>query len=82
MNALASIWLRSFKIVTLTALNVMQVSQHRYGVAFITGGLLSWVWWSNTRTAARSDVRYAQLAYAIGAGCGTVFGMWLGGLWR
>ncbi len=70
----------------MTALNVVQVSGHHFAAAFCTGSILSWIWWANTRTASKSDVQLAQLAYAFGAGCGTVFGMWLGlilgGLWK
>ena len=79
---LGKIWWRSFSIVTCTALNVVQVSQQRFIYAFFTGSLLSYIWWMNTRTAATSNVAGAQLAYAFGAGCGTIFGMYLGGLIR
>lgn len=72
---------RAFVIVTLTALNVTQVSSGNYLSAFFTGGALSWVWWGNTRTANRDDSSGAQLAYALGAACGTVTGMMIGGLW-
>lgn len=81
MIALADVWRRAFTIVTLTSLNVTQVSGGHYAVAFITGGALSFVWWRNTRTAATSIVPGAQWAYALGAACGTVFGMYLGRLY-
>ena len=74
------IWWRAFSIVTCTALNVTQIAGGHYGRAFCTGALLSFIWWANTRTAARSEHPAAQWAYACGAGCGTVFGMWLGRL--
>lgn len=77
---LSRIWFRAFSIVTCTALNVTQVASGNYLGAFFTGGLLSFIWWANTKTAATSDVKGAQLAYAFGAGCGTVFGMFLGRL--
>lgn len=63
-----------------TALNVTNVSRGHYGLAFVSGGLLSFIWWSNARTAARSDLSYAAWAYALGAACGTVTGMMLGRL--
>lgn len=78
MNDLVIVWWRAFKIVTLTALNVVQVSGGHYYMAWMTGGLLSYVWWANTRTAAHSNVPGAQFSYALGAACGTVFGMFLG----
>lgn len=80
IKAAALIWLRSFSIVTLTATNVVMVSRGHYYAAFWTGSLLSFTWWFNTRTAASSNVRGAAFFYAFGAGCGTVFGMFLGRL--
>lgn len=63
--------------VTLVALNVTQVAAGRYVGAFLCGGAISAVWWWNS-SAKREDVKGAGLAYAFGAACGTVFGMWLG----
>jgi hypothetical protein len=77
---LVKVWWRAFSIVTMTALNVTQVTGHHYKSAFFTGSLLSFIWWANTRTAAHSGIRGAQFAYTFGAGCGTVFGMFLGSL--
>lgn len=70
---------RGFVIVALTAANVRQVSQGRYGHAFLVGCAISAVWWWNSRSAAHSDEPGAWLAYALGAGIGTVTGMWLAG---
>jgi hypothetical protein len=81
MKPLLAIWWRAFQIVTCTALNVVQVSGGHYYMAFGTGGLLSFIWWTNTRTAAHSDVAGARFAYAFGAACGTMFGMFLGRLY-
>lgn len=81
LRPLLWIWWRAFSIVTCTALNVTQVSQHHYGAAFWTGSLLSYIWWANSKTAAHSDLPGSQIAYAFGAGCGTMFGMFLGGIW-
>lgn len=69
---------RALLIVTLTSLNVVEVSRGFYLNAFFTGGVLSFVWWGNTRTASRTEGRAAQFAYALGAGCGTVLGMFIG----
>lgn len=78
MKELAIIWWRAFSIVTVTAVNVTQISRGHYAAAFCTGGLLSFIWWTNARTAARSDVRCGREAYALGAACGTVVGMLIG----
>ncbi len=78
MKAYAVVFGRAFAIVCCTALNVVNVSHGRYRVAFVTGGILSAIWWGNSRTAAHSDLRGAWLVYAMGAACGTVAGMWLG----
>ena len=73
-----SIFARAFIIVALTAGNVRLVSDGRYAWAFFTGGCLSAVWWGNAGLAAhhRED-RSLGLAYALGAACGTVTGMWI-----
>lgn len=78
MKDLLAVWWKAFSIVTVTAVNVTQVTGHNYVGAFITGSLLSFIWWTNAKTAARSDNPFAQYAYAFGAGCGTTFGMFLG----
>ncbi len=75
---LVVIWWRAFSIVTCTALNVTEVTGGHYLAAFFTGGLLSFVWWGNTQRASRSTDRLAGHAYALGAGVGTVTGMFLG----
>jgi hypothetical protein len=82
MKAFCYIWWRAFSIVTCTALNVSQVAGGHYHAAFFTGGVLSWIWWQNTKTAVKTDHTYGQAAYALGAACGTIFGMFLGGAIR
>ena len=81
MKSLLPIWWRAFAIVSCTAANVVNVSQGHFGAAFITGGVLSAIWWGNARTAAHSPVIGARYAYAFGAACGTIFGMYLGRLY-
>lgn len=80
MKELLIIFGRAFGIVTCTALNVSQIAHAHFVSAFFTGSMLSFFWWMNTKTAAKSDLRGAQLCYALGAGCGTVAGMFLGRL--
>ena len=46
----------------------------RLGVAGGIGFLISWVWWSNAQTAARSTVSGARVWYALGAMAGTLTG--------
>ena len=74
------LWCRAFAIVFLTAANVRLISRGLYPWAFVTGWGISFVWWHNSRTAARSDLPMSSLVYATGAATGTVCGMWLGGL--
>jgi hypothetical protein len=81
MRAIVAIWWRAFSIVSVTALNVTQISGHHFYTAFWTGGLLSFIWWKNARAAAHSTHPYGQYAYAFGAACGTVCGMVLGKLY-
>ena len=66
---------RGFTIVFLTACNAFQIAHEHYVGAGIVGFLISFVWWFNARTSARSDVAYAGLTYAFGAATGTVAGM-------
>lgn len=75
---LAVTFLRGWLIVTLVAWNVRHVAALEYHAAFLTGTAVSCVWWWNSRTAAHSSVAGAWLAYALGAGVGTLTGMWLG----
>lgn len=80
MRDLLVIWWRAFLIVSITGANVVQISRGHHAAAFCTGGALSFVWWMNARTAAKSEVRGGQWAYAFGAACGTVTGMTIGRL--
>jgi hypothetical protein len=70
---------RAFLIVSLTAANVRLISAGRWLPMFLTGAALSWVWWGNSRCANRESGRLPQLAYAAGAGLGTLTGAWLAG---
>lgn len=70
-------FLRGFALVALVSLNTRQIAGGHYGGAFVVGGCISLVWWSNS-SAKREDVKGAGAVYAFGAACGTVLGMWLG----
>jgi hypothetical protein len=69
---------RGLLIVTLTAFNVKSISHGAYVAALLGGFGISFVWFTNSRTAAHSDLRWAREVYACGAAAGTVLGMWLG----
>ncbi len=71
-----TIFLRGFVIVALVAWNVRNIQASHYPLMFMTGAAISFVWWLNAGIAT-NDKRTALL-YALGAGCGTVFGAWLG----
>lgn len=78
MRDLTVTFLRGWLIVTLVAWNTRHVATLNYSAAFLTGGVLSLVWWGNSKTAANSTVTGARWAYALGAAAGTLTGMWLG----
>jgi hypothetical protein len=69
---------RAFLIVMLTASNVRFIAAGAWGAMFLTGTALSFVWWGNTRAAAVGG-RLDRVAYALGAGCGTICGAFLAG---
>ena len=75
----ARVFVRGFVLVALVAANTRQIASGRYVGAFMVGCAISAVWWFNSRCAARSDAPGAGVAYALGAGCGTVAGMFLAG---
>lgn len=68
---------RGWMLVTLTACNIRQIASGHYARSFAVGAAISAVWWLNARTAGHDGGRWMWLAYALGAGCGTVTGMWL-----
>lgn len=81
MRLYLTIWWRAFSIVTVTALNVTEISHFHPLTAFFTGGLLSYIWWGNSQKASVTiGVPGGAFAYGLGAACGTVTGMFLGRL--
>jgi uncharacterized membrane-anchored protein len=76
--SLVEIALRGALLVTAVALNVSQVSAYNYRHAFVTGALVSLMWWINAGKATSRKGMDAAFAYSFGAGWGTVAGMWLG----
>lgn len=73
----ANVFARGFFLVALVAANTRQIAQGKYLGAFLVGGAISFVWWSNS-SAQRESFRGAGALYALGAAVGTVFGMYLG----
>ena len=69
---------RGFVIVALTSWNVRHIAALQYPWAFAGGFGISFVWFTNSKTAAHVEIPFARETYAIGAALGTVFGMWLG----
>lgn len=67
---------RAFLIVSLTGANVALIADRAWGPMFLTGCSISFVWWGNTKLSVASG-RTAHLAYSLGAGCGTVTGVWI-----
>ena len=70
-------FLRAFAIVTVTAGNVVLIAARAWLPMAVTGALLSFIWWGNAQAANREKGRAHQVAYAAGAGLGTVTGAWL-----
>ena len=66
----------AFLQVMLVAMNTRQVSQARYPGAFLVGFGISAVWAFNVHFIAVTDIWHA-LAYAGGAACGTVTGIYV-----
>jgi hypothetical protein len=66
---------RAFALVACTAANVKQITLNHYGGAFLLGTAISWLWFRNARGAALDGETYLRECYALGAGCGTVFGV-------
>ena len=79
-DPLGIVFLRAWSQVTAVAWNVSVVSQGDYLLALCSGGLVSWIWWENSRTAARATHWAARAVYTAGAAAGTVTGMWMGRL--
>jgi hypothetical protein len=75
---LVEIAVRGALLVTAVSLNVSQVAAHNYGHAFVTGALVSLMWWINAGKATSRKGTDAALAYGFGAAIGTVTGMWIG----
>ena len=82
LKAYSVLFLRGFIIVTLTAMNTSQIAREEWLPAWVVGFGISWVWFYNARTAALTALPRGGEVYALGAACGTLFGMFLAHLIR
>ena len=71
--------LRGFWIVFWVSLNVHNISMGYYTWAFFSAFMVSITWWSNAKAAAMKDLQLGAPIYGIGAGLGTLTGMYVGG---
>jgi len=70
---------RGFVIVALVAANVRHIASGEYGLAFLTGAAISVLWWLNAGLASEARKHPSSAVwYGLGAGLGTVMGMWIG----
>ncbi len=75
-----ALFLRGWLMVSLVALNTVQISHGRYVSAAVVGFCISWLWWANS-SKGRCDARGAGIVYALGAALGTLTGIWIGTNW-
>jgi hypothetical protein len=75
MLILSKTFLRAFGIVCCTSANVVFIARADLPYAFVTGFLISFLWWHNARTAAHASGRWAGCVYGLGAATGTATGM-------
>ena len=72
------LFLMGFMQVFLVALNTWQISHNKAVGTFFVGYLISAIWVFNVRGVVVGSF-WAGQAYALGAGLGSLFGLWLGG---
>jgi hypothetical protein len=75
-----ALFLRGWLMVSLVALNTIQIAHGRTGQAVAVGFCISWLWWTNS-SKERCDAKGAGLVYAAGAALGTLTGIWIGSNW-
>jgi hypothetical protein len=73
------IFVRALCLVTLVACNTRQLALGHLGGAAAIGSLISFLWWTNS-AKDRPDVPYANVAYGLGGGVGTLCGYFLAGI--
>lgn len=75
----ARIFARGFLIVAFTAGNISMIAREQWVGMFISGFLVSYLWWGNA-LATRAAIPRAAMTYGLGAAAGTLVGAWLGAL--
>lgn len=75
-----ALFLRGWLMVSLVALNSIQIVHGRWLSAITVGYCISRLWWANS-SKSRCDSRWAGEVYALGAALGTATGMFLGRHW-
>jgi hypothetical protein len=75
-----ALFLRGWLMVSLVALNTIQISHGRIVGAMAVGFCISFLWWANS-SKARPDGKWAGVVYASGAAVGTLTGMLIGWRW-
>lgn len=66
---------RGFLMVFLVSANTYFISHFDLVAAGVVGTTISVIWFSNARTAGRSELPGAAIVYGLGAGVGTMVGM-------
>jgi len=74
MWILSRTFLRAFGIVCCTSANVVFLSRGAMGYAFVTGFLISYLWWYNAKKASHADGRWDAVIFGLGAATRTVVG--------
>jgi uncharacterized membrane protein YfcA len=71
------IFFQAYMMMSLTGANVKLISRSQYTVAFFVSVVISLLWWQNSTSAAHTHLALARYVYAVGAGFGTITGMWI-----
>lgn len=77
---MVALFIKAWLMVSLVALNTVQVSRGHYGPAVAVGFCISLLWWENS-SKKRCDKPWAGVVYASGAALGTATGMIIGHYW-
>ncbi len=75
----AALFARAYVQVGLVGANVGFIQHGDALWVFLTGTAISLLWWINVTHAARMPGPWGAIPYALGAGCGTVSGMYVSG---
>lgn len=79
MKRIATLFGTAFLQVALVSASTVFIASHNYPGAFVVGFGISWLWVGNVRKV-HASTKGEQAIYALGAACGSVFGMTASGL--